>query len=228
VRVAVGVPHVHVADPRANVEATLALARQASQRRAILAVFPELGLSCYSADDLFHQQAILVAVQDALARLVEASTDLACALVVGAPLVAEGRLFNCAVVVHQGKVVGVVPKSCLPAYREFYEKRQFAAARDALANEITLLGQRVPFDADLLFCTHHHEHFVFHIEICEDLWVPIPPSSFPALAGATVLVNLSASNALVAKADYRRLLCASQSARGIAAYLHVDALRRES
>jgi NAD+ synthase (glutamine-hydrolysing) len=228
VRVAVGVPHVRVADPRANVESTLALAREASQRRAILAVFPELGLSCYSADDLFHQQALLDAVQDALAHLVEASTDLACALVVGAPLVAEGRLFNCAVVIHHGTVAGVVPKSYLPAYREFYEKRQFAAARDALANEIILLGQRVPFGADLLFCTPHSEHFVFQVEICEDLWVPIPPSSYAALAGATVLVNLSASNALVAKADYRRLLCASQSARGIAAYLYAAAGNGES
>ena len=114
VRVAVGVPPVRVADPRANGESTLALAQQASQRRAILAVFPELGLSCYSADDLFHQQALFDSVQGALARLVEASTDLACALVVGAPLVAEGRLFNCAVVIHHGKVARGRPEE-LPA-----------------------------------------------------------------------------------------------------------------
>ncbi len=227
-RVAVGVPKVRVVDPEFNAEATLALARQADVHHALLAVFPELGLSSYTAEDLFHQEALLDAVLAAIARLVDASSELGSALVVGAPLRVEGRLFNCALVVHRGHLVGVVPKSYVPAYREFYEKRQFAAARDTSVDEITILGQQVPFGADLLFCASGVEHLVVHVEICEDLWVPVPPSSEAALAGATVLVNLSASNALVAKANYRRLLCASQSARCISAYLFAAAGAGES
>jgi NAD+ synthase (glutamine-hydrolysing) len=228
VRVAVGVPHVRVGDPEANVEATLDLARRADEQDALLVAFPELGLSCYSADDLFHQSALLDAVVDGLHRVVRASVDLRCALVVGAPLVVSGRLFNCAVVVHRGSLIGAVPKSYLPNYREFYEKRQFAAARDATTTEMTLFGQRVPFGSDLLFTTPEIEGLTLHLEICEDVWVPAPPSSYAALAGATVLVNLSASNALVAKGDYRRLLCASQSARCVAAYLYTAAGTGES
>ena len=228
VRVAVGVPRVRVGDPEANVDATLDLARRADEQDALLVAFPELGLSCYSADDLFHQSALLDAVVDGLQRVAWASVDLRCALVVGAPLVVSGRLFNCAVVIHRGAPIGVVPKSYLPNYREFYEKRQFAAARDALTSEVTLLGRRVPFGSDLLFAAPEIEGLTLHLEICEDVWVPAPPSSYAALAGATVLVNLSASNALVAKGDYRRLLCASQSARCVAAHLYTASGTGES
>ncbi|MDA8379674.1 MAG: NAD(+) synthase [Actinomycetota bacterium] len=227
-RIAVGVPPVRVADPSFNVAATLELADRATERGAVLAVFPELGLTGYSAEDLFHQSVLVDAVEDALARLVDASTALSCALVVGAPVVTEGRLFNCAVVINDGAIVGVVPKSYLPSYREFYEKRQFCAARDARQAEITVCGARVPFGTDLLFAATHVDEFTFHVEICEDLWVPAPPSSYAAMAGATVLLNLSASNALVAKADYRRLLCASQSARCLAAYVYTAAGAGES
>lgn len=227
-RVAVGVPKVRVADPEANVEAILGLARRAAGHAAGLIVFPELGLSSYTAEDLFHQQGLQDAVLRGLGHLVDDSGDLDCVLIVGAPVVVGGRLFNCAVVVHRGTIHGVVPKSYLPAYREFYEKRQFAAARDATVDEISLLGQQVPFGADLLFCSATREDLVIHVELCEDLWVPAPPSSFAALAGATLMVNLSASNALVAKADYRRLLCASQSARCLAAYLYAAAGTGES
>jgi len=153
-------------------------------------------VSSYTADDLFHQDALQDAVLGALRDLVAASTGLSTALVVGAPLRADGLLFNCAVVVCEGTVRGVVPKSYLPNYREFYEKRYFAAARDTAARQIRLLGQDVAFGPDLLFDAEGLDDFSFHVEICEDLWVPVPPSTWAALAGATVLVNLSASNRL--------------------------------
>ena len=227
-RVAAAVPTIRIGDPRHNAQRTIALARQAAARDAALVIFPELGLSGYSADDLFHQQALLDAVRDGIATIVSASEQLAPVLVVGAPLVAEQRLFNCAVVIHGGRVLGVVPKSYLPNYREFYEKRQFAAARSALADTIELAGARVPFGPDLLFAATDLEHFAVHVEICEDLWTPIPPSTYAAMAGATVLANLSASNITVGKADYRRTLCIGQSSRTIAAYLYTAAGAGES
>jgi NAD+ synthase (glutamine-hydrolysing) len=228
VRVAAAVPNVCVADPRSNGLRTLALAQRAAAEGATLVVFPELGLSAYTSDDLFQQEALLAAVIDALAELRAASAELACLIVVGAPLVTEQRLFNTAVVIHRGQVLGVVPKSYLPNYREFYEKRQFSASRDALGATIELLGDEVAFGADLIFASSDLPGFAMHVEICEDLWTPVPPSSYAALAGATVLVNVSASNVTVAKADYRRALCASQSARAIAAHVYAAAGAGES
>ncbi|MFJ1456048.1 NAD(+) synthase [Nocardia sp. N2S4-5] len=227
-RVAVAVPPVRVADPAYNAEQTLTLARQAADRHAVLTVFPELGLSCYTADDLFHQDALQYAVDAALERVVAESAGIETVLVVGAPVRAQGRLFNCGIVIDRGRVLGAVPKSYLPNYREFYEKRQFAAARENLDDHLTVAGQRVPFGADLLFTASNLDGFCCHLEICEDGWVPLPPSGFAALAGATVLVNLSASNIVVGKADYRRQLCASHSARNIAAYLYSAAGNGES
>jgi NAD+ synthase (glutamine-hydrolysing) len=227
-RVASGVPHVRVAEPRFNAERTIALATQASDAHASVVIFPELGLSAYSIDDLLHQRALLDQVLAALRRVVEASADLEPVIVVGAPLEAERGLFNTAVVIHSGRVLGVVPKSYLPEYREYYEKRQFRAARDAIGDQITLLGERVPFGPDLLFASTDLPELTLHVEICEDFWVPIPPSTYAAMAGATVLANLSASNITIGKADYRRLLCASQSARTVAAYLFTAAGMGES
>ena len=227
-RVALATPRVRVADPAANSERILQLARQASARGAVLVAFPELALSSYTADDLFHQDALDRAVEGGLRSIVEGSSELNCALVVGAPIRTQGLLFNCAVVVHSGRVAGVVPKSYLPSYRELYEERQFGAARDSFQPEVRLLGATVPFGSDLLFQASGIEGLTFHVEVCEDLWVPIPPSSLAALGGATVLINVSASNALVAKSDYRRQLCASQSARCLAAYLYTAAGEGES
>ncbi|RDI50724.1 NAD(+) synthase [Nocardia mexicana] len=227
-RVAVAVPPVRVADPGYNAEQTLVLARRAAADGAVLTVFPELGLSSYTADDLFHQDALQYAVESALARVVAESADIGSVLVVGAPIRAQGRLFNCGIVVDRGRVLGAVPKSYLPNYREFYEKRQFAAARENLDDHVSIAGQRVPFGADLVFAASNLDGFVVHLEICEDGWVPLPPSGFAALAGATVLVNLSASNIVVGKADFRRQLCASHSARYIAAYLYSAAGHGES
>ncbi|WP_280387167.1 NAD(+) synthase [Nocardia wallacei] len=227
-RVAVAVPPVRVADPAYNAEQTLLLARRAAADGAVLTVFPELGLSSYTADDLFHQDALHHAVESALAHVVAESADIDSVLVVGAPIRAQGRLFNCGIVIDRGRVLGAVPKSYLPNYREFYEKRQFAAARENLDDRVSIAGQRVPFGADLLFAASNLDGFVLHLEICEDGWVPLPPSGFAALAGATVLVNLSASNIVVGKADFRRQLCASHSARYIAAYLYSAAGHGES
>jgi len=228
VRVAVATPRVEVASPAYNLEQTLVLARRAAAKRAVLAVFPELGLSAYSNEDLFQQDALLDASLAALAGLVDASRALPLALVAGLPLRAEGRLFNCGVVVHRGRVLGAVPKSYLPNYREFYEKRQFASAAQAMSTSIRLLGQDVPFGSRLLFEPTNIPGFVLHLELCEDLWVPLPPSTLATLAGATIVANLSASDITVGKADYRRLLCASQSAKCVAAYLYSAAGPGES
>jgi NAD+ synthase (glutamine-hydrolysing) len=220
IRVAVCLPSLRVASPRFNLERTLVLARQASRANVAVALFPELGLSAYSNDDLFHQDALLDASLDAVARLVKASEGLVPVLVVGAPLRFDAKLFNCAVVIHRGRLLGVAPKTYLPNYREFYEKRQFASGRAAVSGEVMLLGKGVPFGNDLIFEARNFDGFKLHAEICEDVWAPIPPSSYAALAGATVLVNLSASNITIGKAEYRRSLCASQSGKCIAAYLY--------
>jgi len=228
VRVAVATPRVEVAQPALNAAATLALAEQAVGERCAFALFPELGLSAYSNDDLFQQDALLDASVGALEALLAGSRRLPLAMAAGLPLRIEGRLFNCAVLLHRGRILGAVPKSYLPNYREFYEKRQFAPGAQALAASIRLLGQEVPFGTDLLFAATNLPGFVVHLEICEDLWVPLPPSTLGALAGATVLANLSASDVTVGKADYRRLLCAAQSAKCVAAYLYSAAGPGES
>lgn len=228
IRAAVCVPSLRVADPAYNVERTLELARRASLANAAVALFPELGISAYSNEDLFQQEALLAATKTALARLLEQSAELTPVLIVGAPLQFEARLFNCAVLLYRGRVLGVVPKSYLPNYREFYEKRQFTAGRSALSRDVLLLGQRVPFGNDLIFEPRGVEGFKLHVEICEDVWTPIPPSTYAALAGATVLANLSASNIIIGKAEYRRSLCASQSGKCIAAYLYSAAGPGES
>lgn len=229
IRVAVAVPALRVADPGFNGEQTLSLVRSAAESKAILALFPELGLSAYTCDDLFQQRALLDGCLDALARLVSESRELSIIGVVGMPLRVDQLLFNCGVLFAGGHVLGVVPKTYLPNYREFYEPRQFAAADAAHRETIDILGHRdVPFGNRLLFRVEGQPNCVIHAEICEDLWVPISPSSYAAMAGATVLLNLSASNITVAKADYRRILAASQSARCLAAYLYSAAGPGES
>jgi NAD+ synthase (glutamine-hydrolysing) len=228
VRVAVCTPKVDVAAPRFNFEQTLELARLASASHATVALFPELGLSAYSNEDLVAQDALLDGVETAVEALVQESAALFPVLIVGAPLRAEQKLFNCAVVIHRGAILGVVPKSFLPNYREFYEKRQFSEAAQAVSTGIRLLGRDVPFGSDLLFKASDIADFSLYVEICEDLWVPIPPSSLAALAGATVLANQSASDITIGKADYRRMLCTSQSGRCVAAYLYAAAGYGES
>ena len=228
VRVAVCTPRVEVASPAMNVERTLALARRAAANHAAIVLFPELGLSAYSNEDLALQDALLDAVESGVHVLIEASRTLPSVLVVGAPVRSEQRLFNCALVIHRGELLGIVPKTYLPNYREFYEKRQFTAAAQAVGDAATVAGRSAPFGNDLLFVAHNYADLTLHVEICEDVWVPIPPSTYAALAGASVLANLSASDVTVGKADYRRLLCTSQSAKCVAAYLYAAAGYGES
>jgi NAD+ synthase (glutamine-hydrolysing) len=219
--VAVCIPEVRVADPAFNADRSIALLEEAGRRHAILALFPELGLSAYSCEDLFHQQALLDGALAALARVVAATREIPVISVVGVPLTVDSLLFNCAVVVHGGRILGVTPKTYLPNYREFYELRQFTPGDVAARGTIELLGQKdVPFGSGLVFQLENQPLFAFHAEICEDLWTPIPPSSYAALAGATVLLNLSASNVIVGKDGYRRELGSNQSARCLAAYLY--------
>jgi NAD+ synthase (glutamine-hydrolysing) len=228
VRAAVAIPSVRVADCGYNARQMLQLAQRASDMHAAVTLFPELGITAYSNEDLFHQDALLDSALAALSFLVEQSRDLWPVLLVGAPLRLEDKLFNCAVVIYRGRVLGIVPKTYLPAYREFYEKRQFTSARDAIYRVVALLGQTAPFGNDLIFEAGAVSGFRLHVEICEDIWAPIPPSTYAALAGATILANLSASNITVGKTDYRRLLCASQSAKCLAAYLYSAAGPGES
>jgi NAD+ synthase (glutamine-hydrolysing) len=227
-RVAVATPRVRIGDPSHNVEATLELLREAAKKRAVLAVFPELGLSAYSCEDLFHQQALLQASEEALARLLAASRNIPSAALVGLPVAVDGLLYNCAALVCRGRLLGVVPKTYLPNYREFYEARQFTPGDTARRTEVELAGQAAPFGTGLLFRWQENPALVLHVEICEDLWVPTPPSSFAALAGATVIGNLSASNIIIGKDAYRRQLVGGQSARCMAAYLYSASGQGES
>jgi NAD+ synthase (glutamine-hydrolysing) len=229
VRVAVATPRVWVGEPAENAAETARLMQLAAGRGAVLTVFPELGLSAYSCEDLFHQRALLDGCRAALGTVIEASRGCPAAAVVGLPLEVGGLVFNCAAVVHAGRLLGVVPKTYLPNYREFYERRYFASADAGRATAIEVGGHtNVPFGAGLLFQATSQPRLIVHVEICEDLWAPIPPSSYAALAGATVLVNLSASNVTVSKADYRRQLVANQSARCLAAYVYASAGAGES
>jgi NAD+ synthase (glutamine-hydrolysing) len=227
-RVAAAVPHLRPAEPDYNAERTLALARRASAQDAALVVFPELGISAYAIDDLFHQEALLDAVEAAIGRIVAASEDLLPVIVVGAPLRAEGGIFNSAIAIHRGRVLAATPKSFLPEYREYYEERQFRAARELVGDSLPLLGATVPFGPDLILAAGDLPGFVLHMELCEDVWTPIPPSTYGAMAGASVLINLSASNITVGKADYRRTLCMAQSARTMSAYIYTAAGLGES
>ncbi|CAA9339818.1 MAG: NAD synthetase / Glutamine amidotransferase chain of NAD synthetase [uncultured Nocardioidaceae bacterium] len=224
---AVTVP-VRPADPVHNLASVLTEARACSVEGVAVAIFPELCLSGYAIDDLVHQDALLEGVRQALTELVAASADLLPVLVVGAPLLLGNRVYNCAVVVHRGEVLGVAPKSYLPTYREFYEARYYGAGDDQRGRTITLGGRPVPFGPDLLFEATDVPGLVLHTEVCEDMWVPVPPSAEAALAGATVLANLSGSPVTVARAEDRRLLVRGASQRCLAAYLYAAAGEGES
>jgi NAD+ synthase (glutamine-hydrolysing) len=228
VRLAVATPLVRIGDPEYNLAATLELLKQAAGEKVTLAVFPELGLSAYTCEDLFHQQALLEAAEEALRKLLGRTRSLPLAALVGLPVALDGQLYNCAALIAQGRLVGVVPKTYLPNYREFYEARQFTPGDAARAGEIELAGQRAPFGTSLLFRHRTLRDLVLHVEICEDLWVPAPPSCFAVLAGATVLANLSASNIVTGKERFRHQLVGNQSARCIAAYLYSAAGQGES
>ena len=226
-RVAACTAPTAIADPARNADSIVAVARELHDDGVALGVFPELAVSGYALEDLLLQQPLLEAVGRELTRIVDETASLTPVLVVGAPLAWRNRLYNCAVVIHRGRVLGVAPKSNLPTYREFYERRHFAPGDD-VRGEIEVAGVRVPFGPDLLFDATDVPGFVLHVEVCEDMWVPVPPSAEAALAGATILANLSGSPITVARAEDRKLLARSASSRCLAAYLYAAAGEGES
>ena len=227
VRVAACTHHAAIGDPATNAASVLRLAGQCHDDGVALAVFPELTLSGYSIEDILLQDVLLDSVEEAVLDVVVASRDLLPVLVVGAPLRYRHRIYNTAVVIHRGVVLGVVPKSYLPTYREFYERRQIAAGDDERGT-IRMAGVEAPFGPDLLFAASDLPGFVLHVEICEDMFVPVPPSAEAALAGATVLANLSGSPITIGRAEDRCLLARSASSRCVAAYVYAAAGEGES
>ena len=228
VRTATATPRVLTADVGFNRDAILEMAQKGHDAHVDLLVFPELCVSSYAIDDLHLQSALLDAVEDAIGEIAAASGNLAPLFAIGAPLRHNGRLFNCALAISRGRILGVVPKSYLPNYREYYEKRWFAHGRGIAGQTMHVAGQDVPFGTDLIFAAADLPGFVLHLEVCEDMWAAVPPSVHGALAGATILANLSASNIVIGKADERHLLVRSQSARAQAAYLYSAAGPGES
>ena len=228
VRVATATPRVRTADVAGNVAGILDEWRKAGRAGADLVLYPELAISSYALDDLHLQAALLEAVERGIADLVEASRDLAPVAVVGAPLRRNGRVYNCALAIAGGRVLGAVPKSFLPNYREFYEKRWFSHGRGCIGLAIGLNGESVPFGTDLLFEAPERPGFTFAMEVCEDVWAPDPPSTRAALAGATIVLNLSASNITIGKSDERHMLCRMQSSRAVCAYAYSAAGHGES
>lgn len=226
-RVAACTHHTVIGGPAANADSVLRMARECHDDGVALAVFPELTLSGYSIEDIVLQDLLLDDVEKAIADIVAASAELLPVLVVGAPVRHRHRIYNGAVVIHRGAVLGVTPKSYLPTYREFYERRQIAPGDDERGT-IRLAGVEAPFGPDLLFAASDLPGFVLHVEICEDMFVPIPPSAEAALAGATVLANLSGSPITIGRAEDRCLLARSASSRCLAAYVYSAAGAGES
>ena len=228
-RVAACTHHTVIGDPAANAESVLRLARACHDDGVAMAVFPELTLSGYSIEDIVLQDLLLDDVERAIADIVASSAELVPVLAVGAPVRHRHRIYNAAVVIHRGVVLGVAPKSYLPTYREFYERRQIAPGDDERGTiRLSGIDVEVPFGPDLLFAASDLPGFVLHVEICEDMFVPIPPSAEAALAGATVLANLSGSPITIGRAEDRCLLARSASSRCLAAYVYSAAGEGES
>jgi NAD+ synthase (glutamine-hydrolysing) len=219
-RVAVCVPEVAVGDPERNAAAHLRLLTQVHDGGTHYALCPELGLTAYTCGDLFFQQTLLDGAIAALAAIARATADWNLVLSVGMPLTYAGSLYNCAVTLHGGRPLAVAPKAYPPNYREFYERRWFASGADVAPGEIALLGEQVPFGTDVLIALPDLAGFVLHTDVCEDLWVPVPPGTIAALSGATVLANLSASNVTVGKYEYRQDLVRNSSAKNIAVQMY--------
>jgi NAD+ synthase (glutamine-hydrolysing) len=219
-RVAAAAPHLRVADCDFNAERMIGLIRRAETEGIGVLAFPELSLTGYTCGDLFQHGTLLDGALAALHKVVRATQGFSGLVVVGLPIRADNQLFNCAAVLHKGKVLGLVPKSHLPNYKEFYEDRWFSPAANARSKQIQIENTAIPFGADLLFDANDAAGLSIGVEICEDLWVPVPPSCFQALSGATVLINLSASNEVIGKAGYRRQLVGNQSGRCVAAYIY--------
>lgn len=220
IRVAAATPKLKIGDIGYNIREILKLAIKADTKDIQLLVFPELCITGYTLGDLFHQQLVLEAAKKALHEIQTASRKLKSTILVGLPLSFEGKIFNVAAMVSSGKILGIVPKTYIPGYKEFYEERWFASARDMIGKEIILFGAKIPIGTDILFRSKENPEIIVGIEICEDLWGPMPPSSFQVINGANIIANLSASNELVGKAEYRKNLVSQQSARGICGYVY--------
>ncbi|GHO78457.1 NAD(+) synthase [Ktedonobacter sp. SOSP1-85] len=227
-RVAVVVPELRVADIRYNTQIIIDALQEAAARGSRLALFPELCITGYTCADLFYQSVLLDQASKALLAIAQAAAEAQIAAVVGLPMHLGGKLYNCAAFVSDGKVLGIVPKTYLPSTNEYYEERWFSSAKDAPLSEIQLAGESIPFGTDLLFSANNFPGCMFGIEICEDLWAVQPPSGSMALAGATVILNPSASDEILGKAEYRRALIQQQAARCLAIYLYAGAGPGES
>jgi len=230
IKTAAGTIDVQVADVQTNTDTILARVRQADAAGVDLLTLPELCLTGYTCGDLFFSDCLLGAVEPALARILEQTAALSTVFTVGLPLRFGGKLYNCAAVVHAGRLLGVVPKTYLPNYGEFYEQRQFSSASVLGGNiyDLTLCGQSVPFGTDLLFACAELPDYTFGVELCEDLWVPCPPSTRLTAGGAAIIANLSASDEVIGKADYRRMLVSATSARLVCGYIYCSASPTES
>lgn len=227
IRVGVAVPELEVANPAFNCRQILDLCAKAGLQKVKVLLFPELSITGYSSGDLFGQSALLESAELELEKLISDTRELDMAIAVGIPVRSDNQLFNCAVVFFRGKVLGVVPKTYIPNYNEFYEKRWFSSATDRISEKVSICGQEVPFCEELLFKDTSSE-LVIGVEICEDIWVPIPPSSNHAIHGANVILNLSASPEMAGKADYRRSMVVSQSAKSKTAYIYASSGPSES
>ena len=222
-RVGAAVPVLRVADVDFNVRVIIETVRKARSEGVQVLTFPEMSITGYTLGDLVQQEALLVKAKKGLGDILEESVGSTTVVVVGMPLYVEQKIFNCAVALSSGRILGVIPKVFLPTYREFYEDRWFASGRDARSDTVELAGQRVPFGTDILLRLQGIDSAIIGVEVCEDLWVPLSPHEYQALAGATVLLNLSASNEVIGKTDWRRTIVSSESGRCIAAYCYVSA-----
>jgi NAD+ synthase (glutamine-hydrolysing) len=221
-RIGAAVPELRIANVDFNVAVILKLLQQAKSEGVQVVVFPEMAITGYTIGDLLQQEALLSKAQQGLCEIVKESTSNNMVVAVGMPLSLEQKIFNCAVVINSGRILGVIPKTFLPSYREFYEDRWFSPARDARSETIELVGQKVPFGTDILFQLRGATSVLMGVEVCEDLWVPLSPHEYQAANGATILLNLSASNEILGKADWRRTMVSSESGRCIAAYCYVS------
>ncbi|MEA3491244.1 MAG: NAD(+) synthase [Campylobacterota bacterium] len=219
-RIAAAVNKTAVANPAKNAQEVIKLIKEAYDREVSVVVFPELTLTGYTASDLFFQQRLYADQNEALRTILNMTKDIETIAAIGIALLDANRLYNCAVVIQSGKIVGIVPKSYLPNNKEFYEKRQFTSGNDIVRTTTEYLGEEIPFGVDLLF--RYDDNLIFGVEICEDLWAVTPPSNHMASNGATLILNLSASNELIGKAEYRETLVKSQSARAICAYAYAS------
>lgn len=228
IRTAAAVPKLKVADCIYNTDEILNIIEEAYKKDVKILAFPELSITSYTCADLFAQTTLIEYAEKSLERIAEFSKDKDMFITVGLPVCCDNQTFNCIAAISKGKILGLIPKTCLPNYSEFYEERWFASSADIISDEVTICGQTVPIGADILFTAENIKNLTIGIEVCEDLWSPIPPSSYQSIFGATIIINGSASNELATKHEYRRNLVSQQSSRCICGYIYSSAGTGES